>query len=107
MTHTIERFTGEDILSVNQFDRASLNAIFGIAHEMRILVERFGGAELLQGKILANLFYEPSTRTSSSFMAAMQRLGGRLSPSTMSSTVPSAKAKASRTPSARSRATPT
>jgi aspartate carbamoyltransferase len=80
MTHTIERFTGEDILSVNQFDRASLNAIFGIAHEMRILVERFGGAELLQGKILANLFYEPSTRTSSSFMAAMQRLGGQVIP---------------------------
>jgi aspartate carbamoyltransferase len=44
---------------------------------MRSLVKRFGKANLLDGKILANLFYEPSTRTSSSFQAAMLRLGGR------------------------------
>ena len=78
MTNNIESFAGQDILSVSQFDQESLNSIFGVAHEMRILVERFGGAELLQGKILANLFYEPSTRTSSSFTAAMQRLGGQV-----------------------------
>jgi aspartate carbamoyltransferase catalytic subunit len=47
---------------------------------MRVLVERFGSADLLKGKILANLFYEPSTRTSSSFMAAMLRLGGQVIP---------------------------
>ena len=47
---------------------------------MRVLVERFGSADLLQGKILANLFYEPSTRTASSFMAAMLRLGGQMIP---------------------------
>ena len=47
---------------------------------MRILVERVGTFDLLKGKILANLFYEPSTRTSSSFMAAMQRLGGAVIP---------------------------
>jgi len=35
---------------------------------------------LLKGKILANLFYEPSTRTSSSFTAAMERLGGSVIP---------------------------
>ena len=80
MTNNIESFAGQDILSVSQFDQESLNSIFGVAHEMRILVERFGGAELLQGKILANLFYEPSTRTSSSFTAAMQRLGGQVIP---------------------------
>ncbi len=78
MMNNIESFAGQDILSVSQFDRASLNAIFGVAHDMRVLVERFGSAELLQGKILANLFYEPSTRTSSSFTAAMQRLGGQV-----------------------------
>ena len=32
--------------------------------------------ERLKGRILANLFYEPSTRTNLSFQAAMQRLGG-------------------------------
>jgi len=73
-------FYGQDILSVSQFDRNKLDFIFGVADEMRMLVERFGSADLLQGKILANLFYEPSTRTSSSFMAAMLRLGGQVIP---------------------------
>ena len=73
-------FYGQDILSVSQFDRNKLDFIFSVADEMRMLVERFGSADLLQGKILANLFYEPSTRTSSSFMAAMLRLGGQVIP---------------------------
>ena len=71
---------GKDILSVKQFSRADLDYIFGVAHEMRIMVERVGTFDLLKGKILANLFYEPSTRTSSSFNAAMQRLGGAVIP---------------------------
>ncbi|MBT3322515.1 MAG: aspartate carbamoyltransferase [Anaerolineae bacterium] len=71
---------GQDILSVKQFDRADLEYIFGVAHEMRGMVERVGTFDLLKGKILANLFYEPSTRTASSFMAAMQRLGGSVIP---------------------------
>ena len=73
-------FYGQDIISVSQFDRDKLDYIYKIAHEMRVVVERFGSADLLQGKILANLFYEPSTRTSSSFMAAMLRLGGQVIP---------------------------
>ena len=71
---------GKDILSVRQFSRADLEYIFRVAHEMRNMVERVGTFDLLKGKILANLFYEPSTRTSSSFMAAMQRLGGAVIP---------------------------
>ncbi len=51
-----------------------------MAHEMRGMVERVGTFDLLKGKILANLFYEPSTRTSSSFTAAMERLGGSVIP---------------------------
>jgi len=73
-------FYGQDIISVSQFDRPKLDYILGVGNEMKILVERFGSADLLQGKILANLFYEPSTRTSSSFMAAMLRLGGQVIP---------------------------
>lgn len=73
-------FYGQDILSVSQFDKQKLDYIFGVAHEMQTLVERFGSADLLRGKILSNLFYEPSTRTSSSFMAAMLRLGGQVIP---------------------------
>jgi aspartate carbamoyltransferase len=71
---------GKDILSVKQFSHADLEYVFGVAHEMRGMVERIGTFDLLKGKILANLFYEPSTRTSSSFTAAMERLGGSVIP---------------------------
>lgn len=73
-------FYGKDILSVKQFDRKDLEYIFGVAHEMREMVARVGTFDLLKGKILANLFYEPSTRTSSSFTSAMERLGGSVIP---------------------------
>lgn len=73
-------FYGKDIISVNQFNRSDLDYIFAVAHEMRVMVERVGTFDLLKGKILANLFYEPSTRTSSSFTSAMERLGGSLIP---------------------------
>ncbi|HSK66633.1 MAG TPA: aspartate carbamoyltransferase [Anaerolineales bacterium] len=71
---------GKDIISVKQFSRSDLEYVFGVAHEMRGMVERVGTFDLLKGKILANLFYEPSTRTSSSFTAAMERLGGSVIP---------------------------
>jgi len=73
-------FYGKDIISVKQFNRQDLEYIFGVAHEMRGMVERIGTFDLLKGKILANLFYEPSTRTSSSFTSAMERLGGSVIP---------------------------
>lgn len=73
-------FYGTDIVSVNQFSKEDLDYIFGVAHEMQEMVARVGTFDLLKGKILANLFYEPSTRTSSSFTAAMERLGGSVIP---------------------------
>jgi aspartate carbamoyltransferase catalytic subunit len=73
-------FYGKDILSVKQFSREDLEYIFGVAQEMREMVLRVGSFDLLKGKILANLFYEPSTRTSSSFTSAMERLGGSVIP---------------------------
>lgn len=75
-------WTGMDIISVNQFNREKLAYIFTRAHEMRELVERVGACDLLKGYVLACLFYEPSTRTSSSFIAAMARLGGSVIPIT-------------------------
>src|SRR5512143_1587612 len=67
---------GKDILTVKQFGREDLEYIFAVAHEMHDMVDHIGTFDLLKGKILANLFYEPSTRTSSSFTSAMERLGG-------------------------------
>jgi carbamoyl-phosphate synthase/aspartate carbamoyltransferase/dihydroorotase/carbamoyl-phosphate synthase/aspartate carbamoyltransferase len=74
--------TGQDIISVDQFDREKLSYIFHRAHEMREMVERGGSCDLLKGYTVACLFYEPSTRTSSSFIAAMERLGGSVIPIT-------------------------
>ncbi len=73
-------FYGKDILSVKQFSRSDLKFIFGVAQEMSEMVRRVGSFDLLKGKILANVFYEPSTRTSSSFTSAMERLGGSVIP---------------------------
>ncbi|MBX3080454.1 MAG: aspartate carbamoyltransferase [Anaerolineae bacterium] len=74
------RFEGQHILSIGQFSLQDLVYIFDVAEEFRLMVRRVGALELLKGRILANLFYEPSTRTSSSFIAAMQRLGGTVIP---------------------------
>ena len=71
---------GQHILAVKQFSREDLDHIFAVAREMQDMVGKAGGNELLKGKVLANMFYEPSTRTSCSFMAAMQRLGGAVIP---------------------------
>jgi carbamoyl-phosphate synthase/aspartate carbamoyltransferase/dihydroorotase/carbamoyl-phosphate synthase/aspartate carbamoyltransferase len=67
---------------VDQFDREMLDYVFARAHEMREMVERVGASDLLHGHILTCLFYEPSTRTSASFIAAMERLGGSVIPIT-------------------------
>ncbi|KAJ5638677.1 Carbamoyl-phosphate synthase large subunit [Penicillium herquei] len=73
-------FRGKNVLSVNQFTRADLHLLFTVAQEMRLGVQRHGVLDILKGRVLATLFYEPSTRTSASFDAAMQRLGGRTIP---------------------------
>ena len=74
--------SGMDILSVQQFDRDMLRYIFARSREMREMVQRVGEVDLLRGRVLTALFYEPSTRTSSSFIAAMERLGGAVIPIT-------------------------
>ena len=80
VTSVLAPWYGKDILSVKQFSRSDLEYIFAVAHEMHGMVDHVGTFDLLKGKILANLFYEPSTRTSSSFTSAMERLGGSVIP---------------------------
>ncbi|KAG9242295.1 hypothetical protein BJ878DRAFT_555798 [Calycina marina] len=70
-------FKGQHVLSVNQFTRQDLHHLFTVAQEMRLGVQREGVLSILKGRLLCTMFYEPSTRTSASFDAAMQRLGGR------------------------------
>ena len=73
---------GQDILSVSQFGPERLEYLFDLARQMRQIVVEKGGTDILKGRVLACLFYEPSTRTSSSFISAMERLGGSVIPIT-------------------------
>lgn len=65
------RFAGRDIVSPRQFTKEEILFVLDTA-------ERFEGfsAPILAGKVLAALFFEPSTRTRLSFESAMHRLGG-------------------------------
>ncbi|MEE8168471.1 MAG: aspartate carbamoyltransferase [Candidatus Hydrothermarchaeales archaeon] len=65
-------FDGRDIISIRDFQKDEIGRILDLALEM----EERPKADLLRGKILACLFFEPSTRTRLSFETAMERLGG-------------------------------
>ena len=67
---------GKDILHGNQFSKEDIDAILKTASDFEEELKKKGSVPLLKGRILATLFYEPSTRTRLSFEAAMQRLGG-------------------------------
>lgn len=65
------------LVSVSQLTAGDIEAVVRCAQEMEKALEK-GGDDRLQGKILAALFLEPSTRTRLSFESAMLRLGGRV-----------------------------
>jgi aspartate carbamoyltransferase catalytic subunit len=65
------------VVAAQQFDRERLGQLFQLTTEME-RVRDSGGGQLLPGRIMASLFYEPSTRTRLSFEAAMLRLGGQV-----------------------------
>lgn len=67
---------GKDILHGNQFSKKDIDAIIKNAAFFEKELKRKGSPNLLKNKILATLFFEPSTRTRLSFETAMQRLGG-------------------------------
>ncbi len=63
------------VVEAQQFDRDSMAEIFGVAREMEDVVQHYG-SNILSRRMMATLFYEPSTRTRLSFESAMKRLGG-------------------------------
>jgi aspartate carbamoyltransferase catalytic subunit len=77
------------VLEVDQFGRSDLDQILAHAHAMRGVAQH-GTDTRLRGKILATLFYEPSTRTRLSFESAMLRLGGQIISSEMAAETSSA-----------------
>jgi len=71
-------FTGAHILSINQFDRADIQRVFEVADSMEPYALRRKVTRVLEGAILGNMFFEPSTRTRVSFGAAFNLLGGNV-----------------------------
>lgn len=69
-------FTGKHILSVDQFDHADIDLLFDVADRMKPYAQRKKVTRVLEGCVLGNLFFEPSTRSRISFGAAFARLGG-------------------------------
>lgn len=67
-------FKGRDIISIEDFTQQEINHILDVAKSMEPHAK--GGSDMLKGKILATLFFEPSTRTRLSFETAMLKLGG-------------------------------
>jgi aspartate carbamoyltransferase catalytic subunit len=67
-------FLGTSIISAKQFDRQDIEYLIDVAE--RIESNKNDYTDLLKGKIMATLFFEPSTRTRLSFESAMLRLGG-------------------------------
>ena len=65
------------VIEAQQFSRAVMKGIFDLTREMEQVVSRYG-SNILNRRIMATLFYEPSTRTRLSFEAAMYRLGGEV-----------------------------
>ena len=68
------QFKGRDIISIEDFSRDEIDYIIRISHTMEPRATK--SSDMLKGKILASLFFEPSTRTRLSFEAAMLKLGG-------------------------------
>jgi aspartate carbamoyltransferase catalytic subunit len=69
-------FNGSHILSIDQFDRSDIDQLFSVADDLEPYSLRKKVTRVLEGAILGNMFFEPSTRTRISFGAAFNILGG-------------------------------
>jgi aspartate carbamoyltransferase catalytic subunit len=71
-------FTGAHILSIEQFERVDILRIFDVADAMEPYAQRHKITRVLEGAILGNMFFEPSTRTRISFGCSFNLLGGEV-----------------------------
>ena len=71
------QFKGKDIVSFDQFAVSDIYRVFDLARQMKQIAVNNEPSRLLEGLIITLLFFEPSSRTFSSFAAAVRRLGGQ------------------------------
>lgn len=65
-------------MSAKQFNRGDIELVLKVAKKMEPFAGKKKWGSILQGHLMASLFYEPSTRTRMSFETAMNRLDGRV-----------------------------
>lgn len=70
-------FHQKNILSLRQFDKKSLEKLFNATSDYKAVQDRRDMSEVLKGKVVTLLFFEPSSRTRGSFEAAIKYLGGQ------------------------------
>ena len=75
---SMKNFAGSDILSTMDFSREDIDHIIKVSEQFLPIALKEKTSNLLENKLMAALFYEPSTRTRLSFESAMNRLGGRV-----------------------------
>lgn len=71
-------FSGNHILSIDQFDRSDIEKLFAVADKLEPFASKEKITRVLEGAILGNMFFEPSTRTRISFGASFNLLGGNV-----------------------------
>ncbi|OYT28583.1 aspartate carbamoyltransferase [Thermoplasmatales archaeon ex4572_165] len=71
-------FKGKDIISIRDFSKTEINFILKYAKKMIPYAKGEKTTDILHGKVLSSLFFEPSTRTRLSFESAMNRLNGKI-----------------------------
>ena len=71
-------FSGNHILSIDQFDRSDIEKLFSVADKLEPFASKEKITRVLEGAILGNMFFEPSTRTRISFGASFNLLGGNV-----------------------------
>lgn len=77
IANPIADFYHSDILSLSQFTPQALKKIFSVTEKMAEIARNSKPSTILNGKIITLLFYEPSSRTYGSFVAAIKQLGGQ------------------------------
>jgi len=70
-------FKKRNIISIRDFSIDDIEYIFKVSNKMLPFAKGLKKTNIMKNKILATLFYEPSTRTRLSFETAMLRLGGQ------------------------------
>ncbi|MDO8686624.1 MAG: aspartate carbamoyltransferase [Candidatus Berkelbacteria bacterium] len=71
------KFKGKDIVSLDQFTPKDIEILFSHIKKMRTIAMNAMSCDILAGKNVVLLFYEPSSRTRGSFDAATKQLGGQ------------------------------